>query len=214
MKISALDDPFDDEISLLRDFVAYLREKRVPAAFLPTFEAQACAFGARFYHHAASELDAAMLEIHVEEGHLEALSERALRNRRHAGQAYLDFLRQRHFRPPGPPAAAPRRAQSDKRRAPRVPFVTEVRVDDYGVLRSADLSVGGMYLEKLTLATRGTPLRVGFRLRPSDAAPIVATARVSFVHPQFGAGVEFVSLAPADARIIADFVARACADRC
>ena len=166
-----------------------------------------------------------MVETHVQEGRSRSLSERALRNRRVAAETYLGFLRTRHGAPsetrmrttsasapsePRMPTPAAN-GRAEKRRARRVPFITGVRVDDYGVRRSADISTGGIYLEMLTTAAPGSSVRLRFKLHAADREPITAIARVSFVLPQFGSGLEFLSMAPMDVLRIADFVAVASA---
>lgn len=226
--IAELDDPFEEHDPLYRDFVAYLRSQRIPEIFLGAFEAEARALSHRFANVKTEALDAERLAVHLQEGHRAALSERALRNRAVAGKAFLDFLRVRERRrqpepprapapalplaerrpsppPPPPPKDTP---PSEKRRYRRVPFLADVRVDDFGLLRSADLSTGGMYLEKLTMVTRGTFVRLHFKLYSSDPETISVTARVTFVHPQFGAGLDFVEIRHDDRRRIASFVDR------
>ena len=171
--LGELDPPFADEDSLMPQFVAHLRTKRIADAFLPAFEFEARTFQARFRQVATEHLDSAMLEVHVQEGRLQSLSERALRNRRVGVQAFLDFLQRRR-------RARRRRRSPPPRRVDRPRSVvisvcrfyeTDVRVDDFGVMRSADISVGGIYLERLTLAVRGTSLRLHFKLRSPTPTP-------------------------------------------
>jgi hypothetical protein len=212
-QLSELDEPFADDDALLPEFITELRARRIADIYLPAFEHEALAFRTRFRHAPTEHLDAGMLDVHVEEGRLQSLPERALRNRRVGVHAYLDFL-QRRRRAALPPLPAPvptatTGRPAEKRCDRRAPLLTDVRVDGFGVKRSADISVGGIYLEGLTTAARGTSLRLQFELFDVGRSAITATARVAFVHPQFGAGLEFVSMAPEHARRIADFVARA-----
>lgn len=207
--LGELDEPFADEEALLPQFVAELRARGVGDAYLPAFTLEARAFRARFGHVAAERLDAEMLEMYVEEARLRSLPERALRNRRVGVQSYLEFLQRRHAtQSPAPELTIAEGVPGEKRRDPRVPFLADVQVDNFGMKRSADISVGGIYLERLTTAACGTSLCLRFKLRSTDPEPITAVGRVTFVHPQFGAGLEFVSMAPEDSDRIADLVAR------
>lgn len=206
---------------LLQQFLDYLSVQRIPDQYFPQFEAEAVAFRARFHRVPLEQLAAEHVETYVDEARLQSLPERALRNRRVACDAFLGFVHARanpHARRPAPggaslpaaPAAgrpgAARGNPADKRRAPRISFITKVYIDNVGTLRCSDLSIGGMYLETVSSMGVGTMLAARFKLRGADPEFIVVTMRVAFEHHGMGAGVEFVRITREDARRIAEFV--------
>ena len=197
-------------------FRAHLRAQQIADHFLPLFEAEALAFRTRFERVPSDQLDAKAIDAYLEEARAQALPERALRNRRIACDAFLGFLRERGDPnlPPSPgvpsvPPPGPSDDPSDRRRATRVAFLSNIHVDTLGNLRCSDLSVGGMYVETVSALTAGVFLNGRFKLRSVDPEPVEVTARVAFVHPQLGAGIEFVKISRHDAKRIADFVAEA-----
>jgi hypothetical protein len=80
---------------------------------------------------------------------------------------------------------------TDRRRAPRVPFVKEVTIDQLGVRRGVDLSAHGMYVETLIPYPVGTILPVSLRFGHET---IELDARVIFNEPGIGMGLEFERL--------------------
>jgi hypothetical protein len=210
--IDRLDEPFDElglaeDVHLFADYLAYLNARHVPARFFPHFEAEARALSARFPWVSREAVDTSTLEAYFEEGRLAGLTERALRNRRVGSDAFVEYLRERS-RAIAPPTAVSQ-DPSERRRHPRVSFLTEVFIDDVGKFRCCDISAGGMYIEGLTSFRSGTLLRARFKLRSADAEPISVVFRITFVHPHTGSGLEFVSLSPGAAERIAELIAAA-----
>jgi len=81
---------------------------------------------------------------------------------------------------------------TDRRRAPRVPFIKEVKIDQLGVRRGVDLSAHGMYVETLIPYPVGTVLPISIRF---GRETIEIEARVIFNEPGIGMGLEFEGLA-------------------
>ncbi len=88
----------------------------------------------------------------------------------------------------------PQMAGDERRRSPRLPFLTEVKSDRVTVGRASDVSARGLFLETLTPYSVGTLLNVALRL---DADTIEAEARVVFTDPGVGMGLEFKRLSAA-----------------
>jgi hypothetical protein len=88
----------------------------------------------------------------------------------------------------------PQMAGDERRRAPRLPFLTEVKIDRVMVGRASDVSARGLFLETLTPYAVGTVLNVALRL---DAETIEAEARAVFADPGVGIGIEFKRLSAA-----------------
>ncbi|MEW6684166.1 MAG: PilZ domain-containing protein [Nitrospirota bacterium] len=94
----------------------------------------------------------------------------------------------------GPLRYRPQTAADERRGVPRLPFLTEVKVDRVMVGRASDVSVRGMFLETLTPYAVGTVLHVALRV---DTETIEAEARVVFADPGVGIGLEFKRLSAA-----------------
>jgi hypothetical protein len=82
----------------------------------------------------------------------------------------------------------PQTAGDERRGAPRLPLLTEVKIDRVTVGRASDVSARGLFLETLTPHALGTALHVELRI---DSDAIQADARVVFADPGVGIGVEF-----------------------
>ncbi len=89
----------------------------------------------------------------------------------------------------------PHRAGDERRSAPRLPVLTEVKSDRVTVGRASDVSARGLFLETLTPYAVGTLLTVTLRL--GDADTVEADARVVFTDPGVGMGLEFKRLSAA-----------------
>jgi PilZ domain len=85
---------------------------------------------------------------------------------------------------------------SERRRAPRYPFiadaeVTETASDTKLNAKTSDLSIGGCFLDMLNPSPAGTEIRV----RISHAsATFTALGRAVFILPSMGMGVIFTSV--------------------
>ncbi len=88
----------------------------------------------------------------------------------------------------------PQEPVDPRRRVPRVPFLKEVRVDHLGVRRGVDLSTRGMYVETLSPYAKGVLLHVTLRFGQES---IDVTAKVVFIDPGIGMGLEFQGLSAA-----------------
>jgi hypothetical protein len=85
---------------------------------------------------------------------------------------------------------------SERRRAPRYPFiaeaeVTEIASDTKLSARTSDVSIGGCFLDMLNPSPEGTEIRV--RISHASTA-FTAVGRVAFVFPNMGMGVVFTSV--------------------
>jgi hypothetical protein len=85
---------------------------------------------------------------------------------------------------------------SERRRAPRYPFIAEAEVTDIASrtklsARTSDVSISGCFLDMLNPSPKGTEIRV----RISHAsATFTVLGRVLFVLPNMGMGVVFTSV--------------------
>ena len=90
----------------------------------------------------------------------------------------------------------------EKRQHPRKPFITQVEYGGGTCLGSSkDISAGGMFIETKENLAEGSEIRLRFHL--DDGGPIViVTAQVRFILQNWGVGVRFLDLSPADANRI------------
>jgi hypothetical protein len=85
---------------------------------------------------------------------------------------------------------------SERRRAPRYPFIAEAEVTEIATdtklnAKTSDLSIGGCFLDMLNPSPEGTEIQV----RISHASTtFTARGRVVFVFPNMGMGVVFTSV--------------------
>lgn len=97
----------------------------------------------------------------------------------------------------------------EQRRYVRIPFVREIEIEGaIGRRTSADLSVGGMYVEMGSYTPVGTVLQLRFRLE-QDQPPIHLAARVVDGDPGGGVGVTFLDASPEIQARIQRYVERA-----
>jgi hypothetical protein len=82
----------------------------------------------------------------------------------------------------------PRLPDNDRRRHPRTPFLGEVRIDQLGVRRAADLSSRGMYVECMTPYPAGNIISICLDI---SGETFCLDARVAFADPGIGMGLEF-----------------------
>jgi hypothetical protein len=85
---------------------------------------------------------------------------------------------------------------SERRQAPRYPFiaeavVTEILSDTKLIAKTGDLSIGGCFLDMLNPTPQGTEVRV--RISHQDAT-FTALGKVAFILPNMGMGVTFTSI--------------------
>jgi hypothetical protein len=97
----------------------------------------------------------------------------------------------------------------NKRRAQRVPCACEVvciLTDGMAIASSrlSDLSTDGAFVESVNQLPVGTALRLRFQV---GARAIDVGGRIVQSMPQFGFGVRFTEIAPADRATIAELVA-------
>ncbi len=98
-------------------------------------------------------------------------------------------------------------ADSERRLVGRTPFVTDVEVTGLTMVRSTDLSIGGIYLEAITGFPEGTRLELRFKLEPTDEHPIEVRCRVLYSHESIGFGLAFEDLSAEDTRRIDGYIA-------
>lgn len=94
----------------------------------------------------------------------------------------------------GPLRYRPQMAGDERRNAPRLPFLTEVKIDRVIVGRASDVSARGLFLETLTPYAVGATLNLALQV---DSEPIEAETRVVFADPGVGIGLEFKRLSAA-----------------
>jgi hypothetical protein len=85
---------------------------------------------------------------------------------------------------------------SERRQAPRYPFiaeavVTEISSDTKFIAKTGDLSIGGCFLDMLNPTPQGTDVRVRIS---HDNTTFTALGRVAFILPNMGMGVTFTSI--------------------
>jgi len=85
---------------------------------------------------------------------------------------------------------------SERRQAPRYPFiaeavVTEISSDTKLVAKTGDLSIGGCFLDMLNPTPQGTEVRVRIS---HEGATFTALGRVAFILPNMGMGVTFTRI--------------------
>lgn len=89
-------------------------------------------------------------------------------------------------------------SHSEHRNSKRITFVKDVEVVEVGLRRSADISIGGMYLETMSSFPIGSILDLRFKLQETDERPIEVQAKVLYEHGGMGIGLCFVNLSPED----------------
>ena len=84
--------------------------------------------------------------------------------------------------------------QNERRKDERKPLILEVRSDDLGQagLRTADLSLGGCYIEAMGQVTVGSKINLEIRLQTGDWMPF--HGEVVYHHPTVGFGLHFTDL--------------------
>jgi len=97
----------------------------------------------------------------------------------------------------------------ERRQCKRIPFSKEVEVLGIGILRSSDLSMGGMHLETANSFLVGTVFDLSFNLREADEHPIRTQARVAYTHEGMRFGLSFFSLKLEDRQKIEKFIEQA-----
>ena len=105
----------------------------------------------------------------------------------------------------------------DRRESPRIPvemWVEESTERELYFQRSANLSVGGIFLENTIPHPKGTVVNLQFTL-PGDTTPIKVRGEIvnAAASDELGMGIKFVDVEPDVERRIAEFVQRADAAR-
>jgi uncharacterized protein (TIGR02266 family) len=102
----------------------------------------------------------------------------------------------------------------ERRSSQRIPvemWVEESTDRELYFQRGANISVGGIFLERTIPHARGTIVTLQFTL-PDDTTPIKVKGEIVNVgesSAELGMGVKFLDLAPNDGKRIEDFVERA-----
>lgn len=197
-------------------FVAYVQHRGIADRFEPLYRSVVQDVLRRFRLPSLGQLDAGNIKAYVEE------EERRLQNVRAvcvALEAYFRDLARRAeaerrtppSSPPGRELPAPKKDEApagveprpsaafttpganEQRRYVRIPFVQAVTVEGSVDKRaSADLSIGGMYIEMDAYIPVGTVLRVTFKLEEGDPR-ITLDARVVHEDPGGGVGLSFIN---------------------
>jgi uncharacterized protein (TIGR02266 family) len=106
---------------------------------------------------------------------------------------------------------------SERRESPRIPvemWVEESTERELYFQRSANLSVGGIFLENTIPHPKGTVVNLQFTL-PGDTQPIKVRGEIvnAAASDELGMGIKFLEVGPEDQRRISEFVQRAEAAR-
>ena len=101
---------------------------------------------------------------------------------------------------------------SERRESPRIPvemWVEESTERELYFQRSANLSVGGIFLENTIPHPKGTVVNLQFTL-PGDTTPIKVRGEIvnAAASDELGMGIKFIQVDPGAERRIADFVLR------
>jgi uncharacterized protein (TIGR02266 family) len=105
-------------------------------------------------------------------------------------------------------------AQKERRAAPRIPieiWVEESTDRELYFQRGANLSSGGIFLERTIPHAKGTMVQLRFTL-PDEAVPIQVKGEIVNVSPEpseLGMGIKFLNLCDADQHRIEAFIDRA-----
>ncbi|TAK05776.1 MAG: PilZ domain-containing protein [Candidatus Manganitrophaceae bacterium] len=94
----------------------------------------------------------------------------------------------------------------EQRASKRVPFIRDIEIVGVGRRRTMDLSTGGMYIEMVADFQTGTEFELQFKLTDGDPKEIRVRARVLYIHPGIGAGVEFCNLSAPDEETIRKWI--------
>lgn len=90
-------------------------------------------------------------------------------------------------------------SRADRRRHPRKTYFCEARIEGLGTGRAAcrvaDISLGGVFVEAMTVLPPGTSTRVQFALPGHELA---ADAEVRYSQQGIGMGLRFVALSELD----------------
>lgn len=86
----------------------------------------------------------------------------------------------------------------NRRKSERVPFMQEVEIVGVGVRRCSDISVGGMYLDTVSIFAENEILTLRLKLPGPAPRTVEVRARVRYVHASVGVGLEFIDLRPED----------------
>lgn len=189
-----------------KGFKTYLRRKGVPEEFLPVYVKTAQHFVATMEAQgvALDLIDSPHVAHYIHAAREQGAGERRLRNLQIVCHALLGYFQHRRK----PSYLPPKQIEGTGGRPMRVPFLREVRIEGLGKTRSSDISIGGMFIETMSLLTIGTVIEVSFRLVETDSEPMRVHAAVVYEQPELGAGLRFIDLSPRDKRRIAEFVAR------
>jgi hypothetical protein len=101
----------------------------------------------------------------------------------------------------------------ERRKYRRAVIITEVEIVAGGeklLAPTRDISIGGLFLQSTTVPPADTQVRVQFHLEPGKP-PVEALARIAYIVPGRGAGVEFTELSAENLSRIESFVASAAA---
>ncbi len=185
---------------LIQQFVAYIARRGIPEQFHELYRNEAAAILSLCGVSTLEQLDQAHIELALRD------VERRMQNRKAVCAALEAFIERRDQQggsiPPthlsaSPAVTAPSGAQH--RRFVRVPFNREIDVvGSLGGNRASDISMGGIYLETRSAWRVGDTVDLNFRLRPAEP-PIHVSARVVYVDPGVGAGLDFID-PPAEVR--------------
>jgi c-di-GMP-binding flagellar brake protein YcgR len=96
--------------------------------------------------------------------------------------------------------------QHERRKDRRVPFIKEIEVIGVGIHRSADISIGGLYLDTHHVFPLGSQIGIRFKLNDADEQVIQVQTRVLYIHQSVGIGLGFVDIKPDDLARIVKFV--------
>lgn len=100
----------------------------------------------------------------------------------------------------------PDNRSNERRIQKRVPCIKEIEIVGLGMRRCSDISIGGIYLETVSVFPEGTLLDLRFKLHDTDEYPIQVRARVTYIHPGMGVGLFFTNLSAQDTQKIQEWI--------
>ena len=174
--------------TVVAEFIAFVRQRAMPAQFVSAYEQIAQQFLAAFPQVPPAHFGPEEVDAFLKRAARGGASEQQLRNARTAAEALVWYLKHRARPSLQPPPASTTRSEE------RVSFIRDVEVTDLGACRSSDLSSRGIFVETLAALNVGDQLELRFRLEQNDP-PITVLARVVYSHPM-GGGLSFREVPP------------------
>jgi Tfp pilus assembly protein PilZ len=198
--------------TLIQQFISYIAVRGIPEEYHELYRNEAAVILSMSRVGSIEDLDAQRLKHAVKE------AERRLKTRAAVVTAIEAFLRHWNTAPDqessegipdslrtSPAVLAPSAARP--RMFVRVPFNRAIDVaGSRGGNRGSDISMGGLYIETRSIWNIGDVIDTHFRLHAADPEALHLSARVVYVDPGVGVGVDFIEPPAATRRAIRHYV--------